>query len=74
MKLDYFGLFKFAIMIFGLLLMAQWLPEGCSSIRDSLPAGHHTPEYNRFAWIMIGIGGWGLLRLLNRKRKSKHVP
>ena len=68
MKLDYFALFKFALMVFGLLLLAQWLPDGCSKISNSLPGAQHTPEYNRFAWIMIGLGAWGLSRLLNRKR------
>lgn len=67
MRLDYFFLFKCGITVLIVLIVFGWLPAGWASVLQSLPAPSHSPEYNRFAWVLIGIGVWGLYRLMNRR-------
>jgi hypothetical protein len=64
MKVDYFFLFKCGLAVLGVLILLQWLPMGCESITRCLPCDQHSSEYNYSAWIMIGLGVWGLWRLL----------
>ena len=69
MRLDYFFLFKCGLAIVAVLILLQWLPVGCDSIPQSMPGDSHSSDYNYAAWVMIGLGGWGLWRLLANGRR-----
>jgi len=64
--MDYYRIFKIALLVLGILLLRQWMPELFQNIRGMLPSSGHNPQHNLFAWIMIFIAAIGLVRLLNR--------
>ena len=64
--MDYYRIFKIGLLVLGILLLRQWMPELFQNIRWALPSPRHDPQHNLFAWIMIFIAAIGLVRLLNR--------
>lgn len=64
--MDYYRIFKIGVLVFGILLLRQWMPELFQNVSGVLPSSRHDPQYNLFAWIMIFIATAGLIRLINR--------
>ena len=64
--MDYYRIFKIGLLVFGIMLLRQWIPELFNSASSILPSPRHDPQYNLFAWIMIFIAAVGLIRLVNR--------
>ena len=67
MRIDYWALFKLGLLVFFVLLLLGWLPDGIHGINRVLPSRMHTGEYNRAAVVLIVMGLVGLGRLGKRK-------
>ncbi|MDF7826874.1 hypothetical protein P4B35_22795 [Pontiellaceae bacterium B12227] len=64
--MDYYRIFIIGLLVFGILLLRQWMLELFKNARGVLPSSSHGPQYNLFAWILIFIATAGLIRLINR--------
>ena len=65
--MNYWTLFKLAVVVFLVLLLMQCLPGGVHGLRGILPSHSHTGEYNRAAIVLLVIGLVGLGRMGKRK-------
>jgi len=67
MRIDYWALLKLGLLVFAVLLLMAWLPDGIHGLSRVLPSHSHTGEYNRAAIVLIVIGIGGLGQMGRRK-------
>ncbi len=71
MKIDYWRLFLLALAILAGMIVYRWFAHAGSAFSGILPSSHNNPRYNTAAWVMFGLGVWGLVRVLRPKRHRK---
>ena len=68
--LDYVKLLKFAVAILLAVIVLRWVKDAPAGTFNLLPSRRHTSYYNFASIAMVGIGAWGLARILKHKKKG----
>ena len=68
--IKYWNLFLLGLAILAGVIVWHWVTDAATACRHLLPSAGNTSKYNAAAWAMLGLGVWGLLRLLKQQPRG----
>ena len=67
MTIDFLKLFVIGLAILVVVILIRWIFAAVCALGDVFPSDAHSHAYNIAAWAMIGLAGWGIIRVLRQR-------
>lgn len=67
MTIDFLKLFVIGLAILVVVVVIRWIFAAVCVLGTIFPSDTHSRPYNIAAWAMIGLAGWGIIRVLRQR-------